>query len=120
MPADAGTTDEKVAIGVGVGGSTVYRTRRRFVLGNRAAALSEEPRPGGASRKLSGKEQALLVATACSGPHNGTANLFVFLNCTSALVKGQSHRRPDRCGLRGLMRDLTEFTFLSRAVSGFP
>jgi hypothetical protein len=47
MPADAGTTDEKVAIGVGVGGSTVYRTKRRFVLGNRAAALSEEPRPGG-------------------------------------------------------------------------
>jgi hypothetical protein len=29
-----------------VGGSTVYRTKRRFVLGNLEAALSEEPRPG--------------------------------------------------------------------------
>src|SRR6202453_3055997 len=57
---------------VGVGGSTVYRTKRRFVLGNLEAALSEEPRPG-ADRKLSGKEEALLVATACSDPPKGRA-----------------------------------------------
>jgi transposase len=50
----------------------VYRTKRRFVLGNLEAALSEEPRPG-AKRKLSGKEQALLVATACSKPPAGRA-----------------------------------------------
>jgi len=70
LAADAGATDEDVAISVGVGGSTIYRTKRRFVLGNLEAALSEEPRPG-ASRKLSGKEEALLVATACSGPPAG-------------------------------------------------
>ena len=34
-------------------GSTVYRTKRRFVLGNLKAALSEEPRPG-VPRKLRG------------------------------------------------------------------
>ena len=72
LAADAGATDEDIAISVGVGGSTVYRTKRRFVLGNLEAALSEEPRPG-ASRKLSGKEEALLVATACSGPPAGRA-----------------------------------------------
>jgi DDE superfamily endonuclease/Homeodomain-like domain len=55
-----------------VGGSTVYRTKRRFVLGNLELALSEEPRPG-AARKLSGKEEALLVATACSSPPEGCA-----------------------------------------------
>jgi hypothetical protein len=33
---------------------------------------SEEPRPG-ADRKLSGKEEALLVATACSNPPEGRA-----------------------------------------------
>ena len=38
--------------------------------GNLELALSEEPRPG-APRKLSGKETALLVATACSGPPKG-------------------------------------------------
>src|SRR5215470_16227590 len=59
LAADAGTNDTAIAKAVGVGGSTVYRTKRRFVLGNLEAALSEEPRPG-AERKLSGKEEALL------------------------------------------------------------
>ena len=72
LAADAGARDEAIAASVGVGGSTVYRTKRRFVLGNLEAALSEEPRPG-ADRKLSGKEEALLVATACSDPPEGRA-----------------------------------------------
>jgi transposase len=72
LAADAGVSDEEIARSVGVGGSTVYRTKRRFVIGNLEAALSEEPRPG-ADRKLSGKEEALLVATACSNPPEGRA-----------------------------------------------
>ena len=69
LAADAGASDDDIATSVGVGGSTVYRTKQRFVLGNLEAALSEEPRPG-ASRKLSGKEEA---ATACSKPPQGRA-----------------------------------------------
>jgi hypothetical protein len=38
--------------------------------GNLEAALNEEPRPGG-ERKLTGKQEALLVATACSDPPRG-------------------------------------------------
>src|SRR6516225_9781087 len=72
LAADAGASDEEIATSIGVGGSTVYRTKRRFVLGNLEAALREEPRPG-ARRKLSGKEEALLVATACSSPPAGHA-----------------------------------------------
>ena len=72
LATDAGASDEAIAASVGVGGSTVYRTKRRFVLGNLEAALSEEPRPG-ADRKLSGNEEALLVATACSNPPKGRA-----------------------------------------------
>ncbi len=72
LAADAGVSDDAIAASVGVGGSTVYRTKQRFVLGNLTAALSEQPRPG-ASRKLSGKEEALLVATACSKPPAGRA-----------------------------------------------
>jgi hypothetical protein len=34
LAADAGASDEEIARSVGVGGSTVYRTKRRFVLGN--------------------------------------------------------------------------------------
>ncbi|WP_245322858.1 IS630 family transposase, partial [Bradyrhizobium valentinum] len=72
LAADAGASDDAIATSVGVSGSTIYRTKRRFVLGNLEAALSEEPRPG-ADRKLSGKEEALLVAAACSSPPAGRA-----------------------------------------------
>jgi transposase len=72
LAADAGQDDDAIATCVGVGGSTVYRTKRRFVTGNLEAALSEEPRPG-AVRKLSAKEEALLVATTCSKPPQGAA-----------------------------------------------
>ena len=72
LAADAGASDEDIATSVGTSGSTVYRTKQRFVLGNLQAALSEQPRPG-AGRKLSGKEEALLVATACSKPPQGRA-----------------------------------------------
>jgi transposase len=67
LAADAGASDDVVASTLSVGGSTVYRTKRRFVQGNLDLALSEETRPG-AARKLSGKETALLVAIACSNP----------------------------------------------------
>jgi transposase len=56
LAADSGATDAAIAASVGVGESTVYRTKRRFVEGNLELALSEEPRPG-SRRKLSGKEE---------------------------------------------------------------
>lgn len=65
LAAAAGVSDEVIASNVSVGVSTVYRTKRGFVEGNLEAALREAARPG-ASRKLSGKETALLVAIACS------------------------------------------------------
>jgi len=70
MAADAGIADETIAGSLSASTSTVYRTKRRFVEGNLEFALSEEARPG-AARKLSGKETALLVATACSNPPQG-------------------------------------------------
>lgn len=70
LAADAGESDDAIAAMVRVGASTVYRTKRHFVLGNLEAALAEAPRPG-AERKLTGKQQALLVATACSKPPAG-------------------------------------------------
>jgi transposase len=72
LAADAGVSDEAIATAVSVGGSTVYRTKRRFVEGNLELALAEEARPG-AARKLTGREEALLVATACSRPPQGRA-----------------------------------------------
>ena len=72
LAADAGVPDEAIAQSVRVSGSTVSRTKRRFVEGNLEGALTDELRPG-ATRKLSGQEEALLVATACSRPPEGRA-----------------------------------------------
>ena len=41
LAADGGASDEEIARSVGVGGSTVYRTKQRFVLGNRQGRVLE-------------------------------------------------------------------------------
>jgi transposase len=48
-----------------VGIATVERVRKRFVEEGLEAALNERPRPGG-QRKLDGKQEAFLIALACS------------------------------------------------------
>jgi transposase len=94
LAADAGVSDGDIAMSVGVGESTVYRTKRRFVEGNLERALSEDPRPG-AERKLTGKEEALLVATACSSPPAGRARWTLDL-LAGALVKLTEHDSVSR------------------------
>ena len=94
LAADAGESDEAIAANISVGGSTVYRTKRRFVEGNLELALSEEPRPG-ATRKLSGKEQALLVATACSSPPQGRARWTLEL-LAGEMLKLTEHKELSR------------------------
>jgi transposase len=61
LAAAAGVSDEDIPTSLGVGGSTIYRPKRRFVEGNLERALSEEARPG-PELKMTGKEEALLVA----------------------------------------------------------
>src|SRR3954454_5305860 len=92
--ADAGSSDEAIVACVGVGPSTVYRTKRRFVEGNLPAALQEAPRPG-AMRKLSGKEEALLVATACASPPEGRARWTLEL-LADAMVRLTDHAELSR------------------------
>src|SRR5712675_1526184 len=89
LAADAGRSDEEIARAVAVGGSIVYRTKRRFVEGNLERALSEDLRPG-AERKLTGKEEALLVATACANPPAGRARWTLEL-LADAMVKLTEH-----------------------------
>jgi len=94
LAADAGVADEDIAETVGVGGSTVYRTKRRFVEANLEGALCEEPRPG-ADRKLTGREEALLVATACSKPPAGRARWTLEL-LAGEMVRLTSHEDLSR------------------------
>src|SRR5882724_505484 len=94
LAADAGSIDEEIARNVVVGTSTVYRTKRRFVEGALADALHDRQRPG-ARRKLSGKEEALLVATACSKPPAGRARWTLEL-LAGQMVKLTEHAELSR------------------------
>lgn len=72
LAADVKSTDEAIAVNVGVGTSTVYRTKQRFVEEGLEQALIESPRPG-AARKLDASDESLLIAVACSKPPAGRA-----------------------------------------------
>ena len=120
LAADAGASDAEIATSVGVGGSTVYRTKRRLVAGNLEEALSEEPRAGG-SRKLSGKEEALLVATACSSPPSDVhfpeaEHIRVVLDNLSTHSPGALYQAFPPCDARRLLRRL-EFHYVPKHAS---
>ena len=68
--ADEGLTDLQVAEALMVGPSTVSRVRQRFVEGGLERALNDRPRPG-KQRKLDRKQEAHLVAVACSSAPEG-------------------------------------------------
>lgn len=63
--ADEGLTGQQIADALLVGPSTVSRVRQRFAEEGLESALNERPRPG-QKRKLDGKQEAHLVAVACS------------------------------------------------------
>ena len=70
LKADEGHNDREIAEFLNSSIPTVERVRRRFVEEGLEAALEERPRPG-AARKLNGKEEAYLVALACSPAPQG-------------------------------------------------
>jgi Homeodomain-like domain len=94
LAAAGGQTEAAIATTVRVGTSTIYRTKRRFVEESLEAALSEDPRPGG-KRKLTGSEEALLIATVCSTPPSGRARWTQAL-LADAVVALTPHARISR------------------------
>lgn len=94
LAAERGESDEVIASALSVGTSTVFRTKRRFVEEGLEVALSEQPRPG-AARKLTGEEEALLVAIACSDPPGGRARWTLEL-LAGELVQRTEHEELSR------------------------
>ena len=70
LAANRGVSDAEMAATISCGTATVYRAKKAFVEEGLEQALNEKPRPG-AKRKLSGREETLLVALACSAPPLG-------------------------------------------------
>jgi putative transposase len=72
LQAAEGVRDEEIADTLRVGLSTIHRIRQRFVEEGLEPALSERRRASGRT-KLEGKQEAFLIALACSTPPAGRA-----------------------------------------------
>ena len=72
LASDRGVPDFEIAATVNCGTATIYRVKKSFVEEGLQRALREQPRRG-AERKLTGREEAILVALACSAPPTGRA-----------------------------------------------
>ncbi len=70
--ADQDQTDEQIVQATGASASTVERIRKRFAREGLEPAVTEKPRSG-APPKLDGKQEALIVALACSDAPEGHA-----------------------------------------------
>ena len=73
LKADEGLSDDEVAEAVSLSAATVGRVRRRFVEEGLEAAINDRPRSG-RERKLSGIQEAHLVAITCSNAPEGHTN----------------------------------------------
>jgi transposase len=78
LRADEGDTDQEIADELGVHPATVRRVRRRFAEHGLDAALNDRPRPG-APPKLDGKQEAVVIALACTEAPQGHARWSVRL-----------------------------------------
>jgi transposase len=65
LMADEGRTDVQIMSALKVSRPCVERVRQRFVAGNLPRALNDNPRPG-AQRKLSDRQEARVIAEACT------------------------------------------------------
>ncbi len=84
---DAGMTVRAAAAAVGGYHREVGRVRRRYLEGGLAAALADEPRPGG-PRKLDSVEEAAIVALVCAPPPEGNARWTVRLVTEEVIRRG--------------------------------
>lgn len=87
LKADDGLPDTRVAEAVHAGIATVARVRKRFVEEGLSAALTERRRPG-QRRKFTGKQEAHLIAVACSAAPQGHARWTLRLLADTAVELG--------------------------------
>jgi transposase len=73
LKAGEGLSDPQIMAAINVSRPSVERIRKRFVEGGLERALNEDPRPG-QRRKLDGRGEAQLIATACSRAPEGHAH----------------------------------------------
>jgi transposase len=103
LAADAGETDAAIAAQVGVHHVSLERLRKRFVEEGLEVALAERPRPG-ARRKLDGRQEAHLLALACTTPPGGRKRWTMRLLADRLVELRVSERISDETVRRSLKR----------------
>ena len=102
LEANNGMSDPQIMTALNVSRPCVERLRKRFVLGGLEKALNEDPRPG-QRRKLDGRAEATLIATACSqvpeGHEHWTLRLLAGKMVELGMVESISHETI-RCTLK--------------------
>ena len=73
LKADEGLSDPQIMAALNISRPCVERIRKRFVMDGLERALNEDPRPG-QKRKLDGRAEATLIATACTDAPEGHAH----------------------------------------------
>jgi transposase len=70
LKANEGLSDPQIMAALHVSRPCVERIRKRFVVDGMERAMNEDPRPG-QKRRLDGRAEATLIATACSDAPEG-------------------------------------------------
>mgnify|MGYP000863867052 CR=1 FL=1 len=91
LKADQGASDPEIMAALDVSRPCVERLRQRFVEGGLNRALNDAPRPG-AVAKLTGTQQARLIAEACSTPPEGRKRWTLSLLADRAVALGLTER----------------------------
>lgn len=112
LKAHQGATDAQIMAALGVSRPMVERLRKRFVEGGLERALNEDPRPGHAP-KLDGKQQARVIAEACTTPPTGHGRWTLALLAERVVALGYTERIS-----RETVRRLLKKTRSSPGLSG--
>lgn len=111
LKAATGLTDAEIVAALDVSRPCVERIRKRFVEGGLPRALNEDPRPG-QKRKRDGRQEARLIAEACSTAPCGHARWTLQLLAERVVVLGLADRIS-----RETVRRLLKKTSLSQGSS---
>jgi len=102
--ADEGKKDREIMETLRISDGTVERVRKRFILEGLDIAINEKPRPG-QPKKLDGRGEAILIATACSNPPEGRADWSIRL-LADKLVELNVKRETIRTTLKKMKLNL--------------
>jgi transposase len=105
-----GRADEQIVDALGVGTSTVFRVRKRFVTEGLEAAIHPRPQPPRPDKiKLSGKAEQRVIALACSDPPDGRGSWTLQLLADQLVVL----REVDSVSRETVRQTLKKTTFRS-------